>query len=106
MAALSLSVMAARATRIAILDGVFNEIADAEARAPVRAGRRAGFRRQEPDPSQPGRPANAAFTPSADAVAWARTVVAAFDEPEAAGKGVLKVEGGWWSGCTSPRRSG
>jgi len=43
-------------------------------------------------PSQVG-PANAAFTPDADAVAWARTVVAAFGQPEAAGKGVLKVEG-------------
>ena len=43
-------------------------------------------------PSQVG-PANAAFTPDAGAVAWARTVVAAFAKPEAADKGVLKVEG-------------
>ena len=37
--------------------------------------------------------ANAAFSPSAEEVAWSRVVVAAFDSPENAAKGVLKVEG-------------
>lgn len=37
--------------------------------------------------------ANAAFAPDPGAVAWARTVAAAFDTPESTGKGVLKVEG-------------
>ena len=36
---------------------------------------------------------NRAFTPSDAAVAWARTVAAAFASPENAGKGVLKVQG-------------
>ena len=92
--ALSLSVMAARAHGIAILDGVFNEIADAEGLARQCAqGAMLGFDGKTLiHPSQVG-PANAAFSPDAEAVAWARTVVAAFDRPEAAGQGVLKVEG-------------
>jgi citrate lyase subunit beta/citryl-CoA lyase len=92
--ALSLSLMAARAHRIAIIDGVFNEIADAEglARQCAQAAALGFDGKSLIHPSQVG-PANAAFTPDAAAVAWARTVVAAFGEPEAAGKGVLKVEG-------------
>jgi len=94
MTALSLSLMAARAHRIAILDGVFNEIADAEglARQCAQAAALGFDGKSLIHPSQVG-PANAAFTPDADAVAWARTVVAAFGRPEAAGKGVLKVDG-------------
>jgi len=93
-AALSLSVMAARAHGIAVLDGVFNEIADADglARQCVQAAAFGFDGKSLIHPSQVG-PANAAFTPEADAVAWARTVVAAFETPAAAGKGVLKVEG-------------
>jgi citrate lyase subunit beta/citryl-CoA lyase len=94
MVALTLSLMAARAHGLAILDGVFNEIADPE-----------GFQRQVAQAAELGfdgkslihpsqvEPANRAFSPDPDAVAWARTVVAAFEAPEAAGKGVLKVEG-------------
>ena len=37
--------------------------------------------------------ANRAFTPAAGEVAWARTIVGAFDSPENAAKGVLRVEG-------------
>ena len=94
MTALSLSVMAARAHGIAILDGVFNEIADAEglARQCAQAAALGFDGKSLIHPSQIG-PANAAFTPDADAVGWARTVVAAFGQPDAAGKGVLKVEG-------------
>ncbi|HEX7943617.1 MAG TPA: CoA ester lyase [Phenylobacterium sp.] len=94
MTALSLSVMAARAHRIAILDGVFNEIADAEglARQCTQAAALGFDGKSLIHPSQVG-PANAAFTPAGEAVAWARRVVDAFGRPEAAGKGVLKVEG-------------
>jgi citrate lyase subunit beta/citryl-CoA lyase len=34
-----------------------------------------------------------AFAPSAEAVAWAERVVAAFAAPEAAGKGAIRVDG-------------
>ena len=94
MTALTLSLMAARAHGIAILDGVFNDIADGD-----------GFARQCAQGAQwgfdgktlihPGQidAANIAFTPEPDAVAWARTVVAAFEAPETRDKGVLKVDG-------------
>jgi citrate lyase subunit beta/citryl-CoA lyase len=92
--ALSLSVMAARAHRIAVLDGVFNEIADAAgfARQCAQAAALGFDGKSLIHPSQVG-PANAAFTPEPEAVAWARVVVGAFDQPENSGKGVLKVEG-------------
>ena len=92
--ALTLSLMAARAHGIAILDGVFNEIADTQGLAAQCAqAAMLGFDGKSLiHPSQVG-PANAAFTPASAAVAWARTVVAAFEAPEAADKGVLKVEG-------------
>ena len=94
MTALTLSLMAARAHGIAILDGVFNEIAAADGFARQSAQAAAwGFDGKSLIPPSQVVPANAAFTPEADAVAWARTVVAAFGTPEAAGKGVLKVEG-------------
>ena len=94
MTALTMSLMAARAHGIAILDGVYNEIADADGLAAQCAqAAMLGFDGKSLiHPSQIG-PANAAFTPDAAAVAWARTVVAAFEAPEAADKGVLKVEG-------------
>ena len=57
LTALSLGVLGARAAGKAILDGVFNSIAD-ESRIPGRGATRSrdGLRRQDPDPSVPGRP--------------------------------------------------
>ncbi|WP_421936841.1 HpcH/HpaI aldolase/citrate lyase family protein [Phenylobacterium sp.] len=94
IAALSLSLMAARAHRLAIIDGVFNDIGDAAGLARQCAQAAAfGFDGKSLiHPSQISA-ANAAFTPDASAVAWARTVVGAFEQPESAGKGVLKVDG-------------
>ncbi len=92
--ALSLALMAARAHRLTILDGVFNEIADAEGLARQCAqGAAFGFDGKTLIHPSQVEPANAAFTPAPDAVAWARTIVSAFEQPENAGKGVLKVEG-------------
>ncbi|RAK67665.1 HpcH/HpaI aldolase/citrate lyase family protein [Phenylobacterium kunshanense] len=92
--ALSLSLMAARAHGLTILDGVYNDIADADGLARQCAqGAALGFDGKTLiHPSQVDA-ANAAFSPDADAVAWARTVVTAFDAPEAVGRGVIKVEG-------------
>lgn len=92
--ALSLSLMAARAHRLAILDGVFNDIGD-DAGLTRQCAQAAAFGFDGKTLIHPSQvdAANAAFTPDASAVAWARTVVEAFGQPEAAGKGVLKVEG-------------
>ena len=94
MTALSLSVMAARAHGLSILDGVFNDIADADGLARQCAqGVGLGFDGKTLiHPSQLDA-ANRAFGPEPAAVAWALTVVAAFEAPENAGRGVLKVEG-------------
>jgi citrate lyase subunit beta/citryl-CoA lyase len=43
-------------------------------------------------PDQVG-PANAAFTPTADELAWAHRIVAAFSVAEAAGSASIQVEG-------------
>ena len=37
--------------------------------------------------------ANAAFSPSAEEIAWARAVVVAFAAPETAGKGAIRLDG-------------
>jgi citrate lyase subunit beta/citryl-CoA lyase len=94
MTALSMSLMAARAHRLAILDGVFNEIADGEglARQCAQAAMLGFDGKTLIHPSQV-EAANLAFTPQADAVAWARVVVEAFERPENRDRGVLKVEG-------------
>ncbi len=94
LTALSLGVTAARAHGLTILDGVFNEIADTEGYArQCRQGADYGFDGKTLiHPSQIA-VANQVFAPDAAAVTWARTVVAAFETPENAAKGVIKVEG-------------
>ena len=92
--ALALSVMAARAHGLAILDGVYNDIPDLEGLARECAqGQALGFDGKTLIHPTHLEVANRAFSPEPAAVAWAQTVAAAFDLPENAGKGVLKVEG-------------
>jgi citrate lyase subunit beta/citryl-CoA lyase len=92
--ALSLSVMAARAHGIAIIDGVYNDIPDIEGLARECAqGADLGFDGKSLIHPTHLEIANRIFAPEAQELAWARTVAAAFDSPENAGKGVLKVEG-------------
>ena len=94
MTALSLSLMAARAHGIAILDGVFNDIADLEGLGRQCAqGAAWGFDGMTLIHPSQVEAANFAFTPEPQAVAWARTIVAAFAAPGTGDKGVLKVEG-------------
>ena len=92
--ALALSVMAARAHGLAIIDGVYNDIPDLEglARECVQ-GADLGFDGKSLIHPTHLEIANRAFAPEHAAVAWARTVVEAFDSPENSGKGVLKVDG-------------
>jgi citrate lyase subunit beta / citryl-CoA lyase len=93
-AAMSLSVMAARAHGLAILDGVHNEIDDLGAlEAVCRQGVDFGFDGKSLIHPSHLAICNAAFTPGAEDVAWSRAVIAAFAAPENAGKGALRVEG-------------
>jgi citrate lyase subunit beta/citryl-CoA lyase len=94
LAALSLSVMAARAHGLIILDGVHNEIEDLAALETVcRQGVDFGFDGKSLIHPTHLEITNRVFTPPAADVAWARAVIAAFDEPANAGRGALRVEG-------------
>lgn len=92
--ALSACVTAARAHGCAAIDGVFNDVADEDGLfAECAQGRRLGFDGKSLIHPAQLEAANTAFAPSAEAVERARKVIAAFDAPENAGKGVLKVDG-------------
>lgn len=92
--ALAMTVVAARSAGIAVLDGVFNAIEDeALLRAQCEQGVEFGF-----DGKTLIHPAqiaicNAAFSPSAEALAEAEAVIAAFADPVNAGKGAIRVNG-------------
>jgi citrate lyase subunit beta/citryl-CoA lyase len=87
-------VLAARAHGLIALGGVFLGLQDsAGLEADCRAEAGLGFDGKTlVHPSQIA-PANLVFSPSPEEVAWARKVVDAFAAPEAAGKGVLSLEG-------------
>lgn len=91
---LTQSVAAARAYGLAILDGVYNAIDDATGFAAECAqGVRFGFDGKTLIHPSQIEGCNAAFSPSAEEIAWAETVVGAFILPEAQGKGAIRVEG-------------
>jgi citrate lyase subunit beta/citryl-CoA lyase len=92
--ALALAVLGARAAGKVVLDGVFNDITDAEGfRAEARQGREMGFDGKTLiHPSQIG-PANDLFGPSEGELADARKVVAAYEQAQASGASVITVDG-------------
>jgi citrate lyase subunit beta/citryl-CoA lyase len=91
---LSLAVCAARAHGVAILDGVCNEFRDLDVfRAEALQGARFGFDGKSLIHPAQIAPSNEVFSPSAEEIAWARAVIAAFDLPENRGKGAISVEG-------------
>ncbi len=91
---LGLCLLAARATGKVILDGVFNDIQDAEGfLAECRQGKEMGFDGKTLiHPSQLD-PCNEVFAPSEAEVESAREVIAAFEEAEREGRGVVTVNG-------------
>ncbi|OZM72561.1 CoA ester lyase [Amycolatopsis antarctica] len=91
---LSLCLLAARATGKVILDGVYNDVKDLEGfEAECLQGRRFGF--DGKTLIHPGQlePCNRVFAPSDDEVTNSRKIITAFDEAQAAGKGVVTVDG-------------
>ncbi|MEQ1541171.1 MAG: CoA ester lyase [Novosphingobium sp.] len=91
---LTASVCAARAHGLIALDGVCNEFRDLGLfSAEAAQGLEFGFDGKtliHPDQIEP---CNAVFSPSAEELDWARSMVAAFAQPENAGKGAIRVEG-------------
>ncbi|WP_423207956.1 CoA ester lyase [Paracoccus yeei] len=94
MAGLGLCLLAARAHRRVIVDGVFNAFKDDDGlRAECEQGRDMGFDGKTLiHPSQLA-VANAVFAPTEAEIDLARRQIAAFDEAKAQGKGVAVVDG-------------
>ena len=91
---LSLCLLAARATGKAILDGVYNDITDAEGfEAECRQGRELGFDGKTLIHPSQLEPCNRVFAPSAEEVEKATRIIEAFDEAQAEGRGVVTVDG-------------
>jgi citrate lyase subunit beta/citryl-CoA lyase len=94
LTALGLCLLAARAHRLAILDGVHLDLDDAEGFAhSCRQGRELGFDGKTLIHPKQLEEANRAFAPSDAEVAWARKIIAAHADAVAAGKGLLLVDG-------------
>ena len=91
---LALAVLAARAEGKLVLDGVYNDIADSVGfAASCETARRLGFDGKSLIHPSQIEAANRAFAPSEAAIAEARGIVAAFEAPEAQGKGVIAYQG-------------
>jgi citrate lyase subunit beta/citryl-CoA lyase len=91
---LATCILAARAYGIAILDGVYNDLSNAEGfLSECEQGRDFGFDGKTLIHPNQVEPCNAVFSPSEDEVAQARKIIAAFDQPENKGKGVVSLDG-------------
>ena len=91
---LGLCLLAARATGKVILDGVYNDIKDeAGFLAECEQGRDLGFDGKTLIHPSQVEPCNLTFAPTADEVERAGRIIAAFEEAEAGGKGVVTVDG-------------
>src|SRR6266516_2457288 len=87
-------VAAARAFGLDIIDGVHNDLADADGFArECSEAREMGFDGKTLIHPNQIAPCNAAFSPSAEEVAQAQKIIAAFDLPENRDKGVVQLEG-------------
>jgi citrate lyase subunit beta / citryl-CoA lyase len=87
-------IAAARAYGVEIIDGVYNDLGNAAGFAQeCGEARDLGFDGKTLIHPNQIEPCNAAFSPSADEVAQARKIIAAFDQPENQGKGVVALDG-------------
>jgi citrate lyase subunit beta / citryl-CoA lyase len=94
LASLGIAILAARANRLAVLDGVHLELANDEGFAGVcRQGRELGFDGKTLIHPKQIAVANTTFAPSAEEIEWSRRIIAAHAEAEAAGRGVVLVDG-------------
>lgn len=85
---------AARAWGVAILDGVYNDLSNAEGfKAECLEGRDLGFDGKTLIHPNQIEPCNEAFSPGAEEIAQARKIIAAFDQPENRDKGAISLDG-------------
>ncbi|WP_232493451.1 HpcH/HpaI aldolase/citrate lyase family protein [Novosphingobium kaempferiae] len=91
---LSMTVAAARAHGVSVLDGVCNEFRDLDVfEAEARQGLLFGFDGKSLIHPAQIEPTNAVFSPSETDLTWAATVIEAFEQPENQGKGAIKIDG-------------
>jgi len=90
---LAMTLVAARAYRLDIIDGVYNEFRDEMGlREECERGRTLGMDGKTLiHPSQVG-PCNQIFSPTEEEVEWSRKIIEAFRRPENKQKGVIVVE--------------
>ena len=94
LTSLGLCLLAARAHGVAILDGVHLDLADDEGFVySCHQGVELGFDGKTLIHPKTIAAANQAFAPSDDEIAWSRKIIDAHAEAEAAGKGVVLVDG-------------
>jgi citrate lyase subunit beta/citryl-CoA lyase len=91
---LAMTLVAARAYGLDVIDGVYNDFKDDSGfRAECEHGRTLGMDGKTLiHPSQVA-PCNEIFSPTEDEIAWAHKIITAFEEPENARKGVITVDG-------------
>jgi citrate lyase subunit beta/citryl-CoA lyase len=91
---LALSIAAARANNIDVIDGVYNDIANLDGlKEEAAQARDLGFDGKTIIHPTHIAPCNEAFSPGVDEIETARKVVTAFEQPENKGKGVLQIDG-------------
>lgn len=94
LTSLGLSVIAARAYGILLIDGVYNDMKNEDGFAFVcEQGRDMGLDGKTLIHPSQVEPCNRIFSPDPETVAFARKTIAAFDEPENRNKGALKIDG-------------
>lgn len=87
-------VIHARAFGLDVLDGVYNDFRDGDGfAAECSEGVLLGFHGKTLIHPSQIEPANSAFSPSEAALAEARAIIAVFEEPQNAGKGVVSMSG-------------
>jgi len=91
---LAVALLAAREAGKAIVDGVYNDVRDAEGfAAEARQGFEMGFDGKTLIHPSQVEPTNALWAPDAAAIDYARRVIEAFEQAVAEGKGVATVDG-------------
>jgi citrate lyase subunit beta/citryl-CoA lyase len=94
LAWLSMTVIAAKAYGLDVIDGVYNDLGNEQGlRQECEQGRLLGMTGKTLIHPNQIAPANAAFAPSEAEVEDARTIAGLFDLPENAGKGVVRHNG-------------
>lgn len=91
---LAMTLVAARAYGLDVIDGVYNDFKDDTGfRAECEHGRTLGMDGKTLIHPSQVMPCNEVFSPTEDEISWSHKIIKAFEQPENARKGVITVEG-------------